>query len=104
MSITNSNSNFGAKALVSSGFKKNAYSQDDLGYITHVIPPKGFPSTEKTVEFTALDIATTVGVATTSERMYLKGQTNQSIKPECVVDGYRVGAAASDSVSFCIDA
>ena len=66
MSITNSNSNFGAKALVSSGLKKNAYSQDDLGYITHVIPPKGFPSTEKTVEFTALDIATTVGVGTTS--------------------------------------
>ena len=55
MSITNSNSNFGAKALVSAGYKKNAYSQDDIGYITHVIPPKGFPFTEKTVEFTALD-------------------------------------------------
>ena len=102
MSITNSNSNFGAKALVSSGFKKNAYSQDDLGYITHVIPPKGFPFTEKTVEFTALDISTTVGVATTSERLYLKGQNNQSTKPENVVDGYRVGAAASDRLNVLI--
>ena len=102
MSITNSNSNFGAKALVSAGYKKNAYSQDDLGYITHIIPPKGFPFTEKTVEFTSLDIATTVGVATTSERMYLKGQTNQSIKPESVVDGYRVGAAASDRLNVLI--
>ena len=102
MSITNSNSNFGAKALVSAGFKKDAYTQDDLGYITHIIPPKGFPSTEKTVEFTALDISTTVGVATTSERLYLKGQTNQSVKPENVVDGYRVGAAASDRLNVLI--
>ena len=102
MSITNSNSNFGSKALVSAGYKKNAYSQDDLGYITHIIPPKGFPFTEKTVEFTALDISTTVGVATTSERLYLKGQTNQSIKPENVVDGYRVGAAASDRLNVLI--
>ena len=102
MSITNSNSNFGAKALVSSGFKKNAYSQDDLGYITHVIPPKGFPSTEKTVEFTALDISTTVGVGTTSERLYLSGLTNPSVKPENVVDGYRVGAATSDTLNVLI--
>ena len=45
MSITNSNSNFGAKALVAEGFKQNAFSQDDIGYITHIIPPKEFPTT-----------------------------------------------------------
>ena len=102
MSITNSNSNFGAKALVSAGYKKDAYSQDDLGYITHVIPPKGFQSTEKTVEFTALDISKIVGSGTTCERLYLKGQTNSSVKPESVVDGYRVGAAASDRLNVLI--
>jgi hypothetical protein len=47
MSITNSNSNFGAKALVAEGFKKNAFPQDDQGYITHIIPPKEFSRTEK---------------------------------------------------------
>ena len=40
LSITNSNSNFGAKAIVSSGFKKDAFRKDDIGYITHIIPPK----------------------------------------------------------------
>ena len=102
MSITNSNSNFGAKALVSSGFKKDAYSQDDYGYITHVIPPKQFADTEKTVEFESLDIATTVGVTTTTERLYLKGYTNPSVKPENVVDGYRVGAGTSDRLNVII--
>ncbi|MEC8552917.1 MAG: hypothetical protein VXY93_20655, partial [Pseudomonadota bacterium] len=49
MSITNSNSNFGAKALVAEGFKKNAFSQDDVGYITHIVPPKEFSTLDKTV-------------------------------------------------------
>jgi len=102
MSVTNSNSNFGAKALVSAGFKKNAYSQDDVGYITHIIPPKEFPLTEKTVEFTSVDIATTVGVGTTNERLYLKGQTNPDVKPENVIDGYRIGARTSDSLKVLI--
>ena len=39
-SITNSNSNFGAKALIADGFRKDAFTQDDQGYITHILPPK----------------------------------------------------------------
>ena len=39
MSLTGSNSNF-AKSLVSSGFRDTSFDQDDLGFITHVIPPK----------------------------------------------------------------
>ena len=44
MSLTGSNSNFGAKSLVSSGFRDTSFDQDDLGFITHVIPPKEVPS------------------------------------------------------------
>lgn len=102
MSITNSNSNFGAKALVSEGFKKNAFSQDDVGYISHIIPPKEFSTLDKTVEFQTLDIATTVGVGTTSERLYLKDQTNPSVKPENVLDGYRIGAGSSDRLNVLL--
>ena len=102
MSITNSNSNFGAKALVAEGFKKNAFSQDDVGYITHIIPPKEFSTLDKTVEFQTLDIATTVGVGTTSERLYLKDQTNPSVKPENVLDGYRIGAGSSDRLNVLL--
>ena len=102
MSITNSNSNFGAKALVAEGFKKNAFSQDDVGYITHIIPPKEFSTLDKTVEFQTLDIATTVGVGTTSERLYLRDQTNPSVKPENVLDGYRIGAGSSDRLNVLL--
>ena len=102
MSITNSNSNFGAKALVAEGFKKNAFSQDDVGYITHIVPPKEFSTLDKTVEFQTLDIATTVGVTTTTERLYLKDQTNPSVKPENVLDGYRIGAGTSDRLHVLI--
>ena len=41
-SITNSNSNFGAKALIADGFRENAFGQDDVGFFTHIIPPKKF--------------------------------------------------------------
>ena len=102
MSITNSNSNFGAKALVAEGFKQNAFSQDDIGYITHIIPPKEFPTTEKTVEFQTLDITNSVGIGTTSERLYLKDQTNPSVKPETVLDGYRIGAGTSDRINVLL--
>jgi len=51
ISITNSNSNFGATALISAGFKTNAFKQDDKGYITHIIPPKQIPLTEVSTEF-----------------------------------------------------
>ena len=39
-SITNSNSNFGAISLESAGFQANSFDRDDVGYITHVIPPR----------------------------------------------------------------
>jgi len=100
MSITNSNSNFGAKALVAEGFKKDAFSQDDVGYITHIIPPKEFSTADKTVEFQSIDITNSVGIGTTSERLYLKDQTNQSVKPENVLDGYRIGAGTSDRINI----
>ena len=40
MSITNSNSNFGATALRAAGFKAESFSKDKAGEITHIIPPK----------------------------------------------------------------
>ena len=75
---------------------------DDVGYITHIVPPKEFSTLDKTVEFQTLDIATTVGVTTTTERLYLKDQTNPSVKPENVLDGYRIGAGTSDRLHVLI--
>ena len=101
ISITNSNSNFGAKALVAEGFKADAFAQDDIGYITHVIPPKEIPLTESSLEFEAVDVSKTVGVGSTGQ-LFLYDQTNQDVPPENVLEGYRVGARENDQVKLLI--
>lgn len=100
-SITNSNSNFGAKALIASGFKRNAFRQDDFGYITHIIPPKELAKTETAIEFNSIDVSKTVGVASTGN-LYLYAQTNSDSKPENVLEGYRVGARENDLLKVLI--
>ena len=100
-SVTNSNSNFGAKALVASGFKRNAFPQDDLGYITHIIPPKELAKTETAIEFNSIDVSKTVGVASTAH-LYLYAQTNSDVAPENVLEGYRIGARENDVLKVLI--
>ena len=102
MSLTNSNSNFGAKALSSKGFQPDAYTQDDVGYITHIIPPKQVPLTESAIEFEAIDVNATLngvsaGIGSTAN-LYLYNQNNQAVKPENVLEGYRVGARENDQI------
>ena len=103
ISINNSNSNFGSKALVSSGFKRDAFPQDDCGYITHIIPPRENESTEITVEFNSIDVGLTtsrsVGAATTN-KLYLYNQDNENIKPKVIIDGYHVGAKYNETLNI----
>ena len=101
MSITNSNSNFGAKSLIASGFRKDAFSQDDFGFITHILPPKEIPITENVVEFNAIDITTTIGVGTTGH-LYLASQTNPDAPPENVLEGFRIGAKDLDTLNVLV--
>jgi len=101
-SINNSNSNFGAKALVAQGFKRNAFPRDDVGYLTHIIPPKELETTETSIEFDAIDVyKTVVGVASTS-RLYLYNQTNADIIPDSAIEGYRIGAKEGDTLNVLI--
>ena len=101
MSITNSNSNFGANALVARGFRPEAFSQDNQGYITHIIPPKEVPITENAIEFNSIDVAKTVGVASTAH-LYLYEQTNPDVPPENVLEGFRVGARTNDQLHVLV--
>ena len=101
MSITNSNSNFGAKSLVSSGFRRTAFPQDDQGYITHIIPPKEISRNEISIEFNAIDVNATVGVASTGH-FYLYSQTNPDVPPQNVLEGYRIGARENDTLNVLI--
>jgi len=93
MSITNSNSNFGARSLVSSGFKDSAFGRDDRGFITHIVPPQNLVKTNKNVEWLALNVGLTtapVGVGTTA-KLFLDGFTDPDILPPNIIDGYRIG-------------
>lgn len=98
-SITNSNSNFGAKSLVASGFRNEAFTKDDVGYITHVIPPKEISNRDVYVEFTSIDVGRTVGIGST-DKLYLFNETNFDDPPTAVVDGYRIGAKPEDYLSY----
>jgi hypothetical protein len=100
-SITNSNSNFGAKALVSTGFRNNAFPQDDYGFISHVIPPKELPTNEVAIEFSSIDVSSTVGIASTGN-LYIYNATNQDIPPENVIEGYRFGAKYGDNLNVIL--
>jgi hypothetical protein len=102
MSITNSNSNFGSKALVASGFKRNAFPQDDVGYITHLIPPKQIESTETTINYKLIDVQKTITSSLPSNRLYFYQETNQDVLPASVVDGYRIGAKDNDLLNVII--
>jgi hypothetical protein len=100
-SITNSNSNFGARSLVTKGYKSSAFARDDRGYITHVIPPRFVTGSEITIEYTAIDVSKTVSVADTS-RLYLYGETNAKSSPSSIIDGYRIGSKVDDKLNVII--
>jgi hypothetical protein len=102
IALNNSNSNFGAKSLVSSGFRRESFNQDDHGYITHIIPPKEIQSEEINIEFGSIDVGITtqisVGVGTTS-KLYLYNETNENIPPRVVIDGYHIGAKQNEQLN-----
>lgn len=100
-SITNSNSNFGSRALISDGFKDEAFSQDDVGYISHIIPPREVSNTEVSFEFNSIDVSKTVGVASTGH-LYIYNQKNIDTPPANVIEGYRVGARQDDKLRVLI--
>lgn len=103
IALNNSNSNFGAKALVSSGFKNTAFPQDDYGYITHIIPPKENESDEISAEFIPIDVGLTTSKSSgagTTERLYLYNETDINSPPKIIIDGYHIGAKNNEILSI----
>jgi hypothetical protein len=98
-SITNSNSNFGQLSLSSSGFKKEAFTKDNKGYITSVITPKAITSVDENIDWIPVDVGLTTSVGITSH-LYLFGYTNAQDKPPVIIQGYRVGAKVNDKIYF----
>lgn len=101
MSITNSNSNFGAVSLESVGFRPESFDRDDVGYITHVIPPRELVNRESNVSWLSLDVNKIISVATT-ERLYISGYTSLDVPPPSQVDSYRVGARDQEHLNLSV--
>jgi hypothetical protein len=101
MSITNSNSNFGAISLESTGFRDESFDRDDVGYITHIIPPKEIDDIESEVNWLSLDVLKTISVANTS-KLYLFNYKSPDIKPANQIDGYRIGARTNDTLNLTV--
>lgn len=100
-SVTNSNSNFGQIALRSKGYRTEAFSQDDVGYITQIIPPKTLKPETTTIEFPSIDITKTVSVGDTS-RLYLYEYDNEDNRPPNIIQGYRFGAKLDEKINIVI--
>lgn len=94
-SVTNSNSNFGQNALASKGYRDEAFISDDVGYISHIIPPRLITTPETNLEFLQLDVSKTISIANTS-RLYLYNETNLQAPPSGNIQGYRIGARTGD--------
>ena len=101
MSITNSNSNFGSIALRSGGFRKNSFTRDDIGYVSHIIPPKEIDTSDTSIEFKSLDVDKIVGIAETN-KLFLYGETNEKNVPDSLIDGFRLGAKKDENLNVLI--
>ena len=102
LSITNSNSNFGAVALNAKGFKPAAFNKDNRGYITHVIPPESQFKKNISIEWESINVEKTVGVSSSPSKIYLDGFTDDSTPPTHVIAGYRIGANTDDLLHISI--
>ena len=96
-SITNSNSNFGQFSLIASGFKKEAFTKDNYGYITSIITPKAVTASEQTTDWMTIDINLTSNVGISSH-VYLFGFKTLDNPPPSVVSGAKIGARKDEKL------
>jgi len=100
-SITNSNSNFGAVSLEAVGFRQESFDRDDVGYITHVIPPRELPFRETNVTWLPLDVNKIISAANTA-RLYISGYDSADISPPTQIDSYRIGAKENEELYLSV--
>ena len=101
MSITNSNSNFGAKSLEADKFRFEAFLKDDKGFIREILPPQNNFAKETSVGFLPLDVEATVGVST-DIKVYINDFKQQDNKPNVVLNGFALGAKTGDKLNVSI--
>ena len=101
-SLTNSNSNFGALALESKGFRDEAFTKDDKGYITSIVPPQ--KNVKKPENFNWLSIATGLTTTTAGDtKLFIQGFTSKSNPPSDKATKFQVGAKEGEVLTCLIN-
>ena len=99
ISLTNSNSNFGAIGLEADGFKREAFIKDDKGYITSIVPPKKNFNKEDDINWLAIDVQKTIGVSTDT-KLFIHGFDVKDTVPVKTASGFNIGGKTGDKL-FC---
>ena len=99
-SITNSNSNFGEKALGADGFKFDAFNKDDKGFITGIVPAQKNYTNEINFNWLKIDVEDTVGAS--SNKLYIRGYKNKDTVPTDKTSIYTVGNKVDETLSLTI--
>ena len=99
ISLTNSNSNFGAIGLNADGFKREAFIKDDKGYITSIVPPKKNFNKSDDINWLSIDVQKTIGIST-DIRLYIHGFDVKDTVPVKTASGFNVGGKVGDKL-FC---
>ena len=106
-SITNSNSNFGAKSLVSSGFRDESFVRDDCAYITSIVTPREIETVEENLDFVSIDVPLTVNTqlgdgvpegVNDTRRLYLLNETDEGNPPKNILNGFKVGGSKEEEL------
>jgi len=101
-SITNSNSNFGAKSLEADNFRRDAFLKDDQGYITEIIPPQKNFAKQVEVNYLPLDVEVTAGLST-DIKLYFYGYNQRDTVPLKSTGGYIIGNKVGETIHCNID-
>ena len=93
ISLTNSNSNFGATALASRGFRRKSFDRDNRGFITGIVPSQALVEDNSPIIKCTYNIdAVKTRTIANSSRLYLHGYKSETIPPLSSFDDYKIGA------------
>ena len=96
MSITNSNSNFGAKSLQADKCRFEAFLKDDKGYITEIQVPQRIGNKQNKVNYLSLDVEKTSTAANT--RLYFYEYDQKSNVPPTGINGFVFGNKVGETI------
>jgi microcystin-dependent protein len=101
-SITNSNSNFGAISLYSSGFKDNTLAKDNHAFITHIIPPKEISNLENSIRFFNIDGVATSNLSESNQntRVYIADFSDELDVPSSSQRSFGFGGMENDLLYY----